>query len=213
MNFIGAARPSEVGGVQIRYVRDEAGAVSGGFARIEGGKMRGRADRNVELLPVALAWMATAGWPQQCKPLTVRARREICAAAGSVPRASPEPDFAERVRVMRLHFDRYCAFYGETHGARLFRKVAPWYAKRFGPAKPFKQDIITINSRADFETVLERYIGWRTQFCDERSELLPRTHGNPCAHRPRRCLVREPTTLPPTSPSLHPKKPRSAVSH
>jgi len=86
----------------------------------------------------------------------------------------PEPDFAERIRVMRLHFERYCSFYGEAHGARLFRKVAPWYAKRFGPAKPFKQDIISITSRADFEAVLTRYIEWRAQFCDERGELLPR---------------------------------------
>jgi len=84
MNFIGAARPSEVGGVQIYYQRDERGALRGGGARIEGGKMRGRADRNVELLPVALGWLAVAGWPQQCEPLTVRARREICAAAGGL---------------------------------------------------------------------------------------------------------------------------------
>src|SRR6185503_16557354 len=47
----------------------------------------------------------------------------------------PEPDFLERLRVLRRHFERYCEFYGEEHGARLFRKVAPWYAKRFGPAK------------------------------------------------------------------------------
>jgi len=84
MNFVGAARPSEVRGVQIRYERDEAGAVVGGMARIEGGKMGGRADRNVELLPVAIGWLAGAGWPQQCEPLTVRARREICAAAGGL---------------------------------------------------------------------------------------------------------------------------------
>src|SRR2546421_393477 len=37
----------------------------------------------------------------------------------------PEPDFTERVRVLRRHFERYCEFYGEAHGARLFRKVAP----------------------------------------------------------------------------------------
>jgi nifR3 family TIM-barrel protein len=82
-----------------------------------------------------------------------------------------EPDFAERVRVMRRHFERYCEFYGEAHGARLFRKVAPWYAKRFGPAKPFKQRIITITSRADFEAALTEYMKWRAQFCDERGEL------------------------------------------
>jgi len=86
----------------------------------------------------------------------------------------PEPDFTERVRVMRRHFERYVEFYGEEHGARLFRKVAPWYAKRFGPAKVFKQRIIAIKSRADFEAALAEYLGWRAQFCDERGELLPK---------------------------------------
>ncbi len=83
----------------------------------------------------------------------------------------PEPDFAERVRVMRRHFERYCTFYGEANGAKYFRRVAPWYAKRFGPAKPFKQRIITINSRADFEAVLAEYLAWRAQFCDEHGVL------------------------------------------
>jgi len=85
----------------------------------------------------------------------------------------PEPDFAERVRVMRLHFERYCDFYGEAHGARLFRKVAPWYARRFGPAKPFKQRILTLASRAGFDAILAEYIAWRAQFCDGRGDLLP----------------------------------------
>jgi nifR3 family TIM-barrel protein len=86
----------------------------------------------------------------------------------------PEPDFAERLRVLRRHFERYCEFYGEEHGARLFRKVAPWYARRFGPAKPFKQRIITIRSRADFEAVLAEYVTWRAQFCDDQGNLLPK---------------------------------------
>jgi nifR3 family TIM-barrel protein len=86
----------------------------------------------------------------------------------------PEPSFAERLRVLRRHFERYCEFYGEEHGARLFRKVAPWYAKRFGPAKLFKQRIITIRSRADFEAAVTEYLAWRAPFCDEHGELLPR---------------------------------------
>jgi nifR3 family TIM-barrel protein len=85
----------------------------------------------------------------------------------------PEPGLAERLRVLRRHFDRYCEFYGEEHGARLFRKVAPWYAKRFGPAKPFKRRIITIKSRGDFEAAIAEFLEWRKQFCDERGELLP----------------------------------------
>jgi tRNA-dihydrouridine synthase B len=83
----------------------------------------------------------------------------------------PEPDFSERLRVLRRHFDRYVEFYGEEHGARLFRKVAPWYAKRFGPAKPFKRSIITIKSRADFEAAVAGYLAWRAQFCDEQGVL------------------------------------------
>jgi tRNA-dihydrouridine synthase B len=86
----------------------------------------------------------------------------------------PEPNFAERIRVMRLHFERYCEFYGEVNGARLFRKVAPWYAKRFGPAKPFKLRIITISSRADFEAAIAEFVTWRAAFCDEAGELLPK---------------------------------------
>jgi nifR3 family TIM-barrel protein len=84
----------------------------------------------------------------------------------------PEPDFAERIRVLRRHFDRYVEFYGEERGAVFFRRVAPWYAKRFGPAKPFKQRILTIKSRADFEAVLAEYFAWRTQFCDANGMLL-----------------------------------------
>ncbi|MBX3750781.1 MAG: tRNA dihydrouridine synthase DusB [Opitutaceae bacterium] len=92
-------------------------------------------------------------------------------ATGELP---PEPDFNERLRVLRRHFERYVQFYGEAHGARLFRRVAPWYAKRFGPSKPFKQRITKINSAADFDAAIAEYVAWRAQFCDERGELLPR---------------------------------------
>ena len=92
-------------------------------------------------------------------------------ATGELP---PEPDFNERLRVLRRHFERYVQFYGEAHGARLFRRVAPWYAKRFGPAKPFKQRITKISSAADFDAAIAEYVAWRAQFCDERGELLPR---------------------------------------
>ncbi len=86
----------------------------------------------------------------------------------------PDATFAERLQVMRRHFERYVEFYGEERGAKFFRKVAPWYSRRFGPAKVFKQRIITITSRADFEAVLAEYQTWRARFCDERGELLPR---------------------------------------
>ena len=86
----------------------------------------------------------------------------------------PEPGFPERIRVLRRHFERYCEFYGEERGARLFRKVAPWYAKRFGPAKPFKQRILKIESKADFELAVSEYVTWRAGFCDSSGALLPK---------------------------------------
>jgi tRNA-dihydrouridine synthase B len=84
----------------------------------------------------------------------------------------PEPDFTERLRVLRRHFERYVEFYGEAHGARLFRKVAPWYAKRFGPSKPFKHRIVTLTSRADFDAAIVEFLAWRAPFCDEHGVLL-----------------------------------------
>jgi len=49
----------------------------------------------------------------------------------------PDPRFEERVRVMCRHLDLMIEVFGETHGCRMFRKVAPWYSKRFGPANEF----------------------------------------------------------------------------
>ena len=91
----------------------------------------------------------------------------------------PEPDFAERVRVLCRHFERDCEFYGEEQGSKLFRKVAPWYAKRFGPSKPFKARIISIKSRADFESALAEFLEWRRPFCDEAGNLLPKFTPDP----------------------------------
>src|SRR5262249_22736707 len=95
---------------------------------------------------------------------------------GALP---PEPGFAERVQVLRRHFDRHVEFYGEEHGARLFRKVAPWYAKRFGPARPVQHAVTRITSRVDFEAALAELVAWRAQFCDECGELLPKFQPGP----------------------------------
>jgi len=86
----------------------------------------------------------------------------------------PEPPFAERVRVMCRHLDLMVKVFGEELGCRMFRKVAPWYAKRFGPANEFNKRVVQVSTRAEFLTVLEDYQRWRQQFLDERGELLPR---------------------------------------
>ena len=86
----------------------------------------------------------------------------------------PEPAFAERVRVMCRHLDLMIEVFGEELGCRMFRKVAPWYAKRFGPCHEFNKRVVQISTRAEFHEVLENYIRWRQQFLDENGELLPR---------------------------------------
>jgi nifR3 family TIM-barrel protein len=86
----------------------------------------------------------------------------------------PEPSFTERIRVMCRHFDLMIEVFGEEHGCRMFRKVAPWYSKRFGPANEFNKRIVRLSSRAEFEEILSDYKNWRAQFVDENGELLPR---------------------------------------
>jgi tRNA-dihydrouridine synthase B len=86
----------------------------------------------------------------------------------------PEPPFTERVRIMRRHLDLMIEVFGEELGCRMFRKVAPWYAKRFGPCHEFNKKVVQMATRAQFDEILENYICWRKQFVDEHGELLPR---------------------------------------
>jgi nifR3 family TIM-barrel protein len=85
----------------------------------------------------------------------------------------PEPGLEDRVRVMSRHLDLMIEVFGEDHGCRLFRKVAPWYSKRFGPANVFNKRVVTISSRGEFQKVLTDYLDWRTQFLDEDGQLKP----------------------------------------
>jgi len=86
----------------------------------------------------------------------------------------PEPSFEERVRVMCRHLDLMVEVFGEDLGCRMFRKVAPWYAHRFGPANEFKKRVVLHSTRAEFHEILTWYQGWRRQFLDEQGQLLPR---------------------------------------
>jgi nifR3 family TIM-barrel protein len=86
----------------------------------------------------------------------------------------PEPSFEERVRVMCRHFELMIQVFGEEYGCRMFRKVAPWYSKRFGPANEFNKRAVQIASRAEFYELLDQYRRWRAQFLDANGELKAR---------------------------------------
>lgn len=96
-------------------------------------------------------------------------------ATGVLP---PEPAFEERVRVMTRHLDLMVEVFGERDGCMMFRKVAPWYARRFGPAAEFKRRVVQLKTRAEFDEILTSYRAWRAPFLDAEGQLLPR-------HRPR----------------------------
>lgn len=89
-------------------------------------------------------------------------------------RLEPEPGFEERLRVMRRHFDRMIAVFGESKACLMFRKVAPWYSKRFGPAKPFNRKIVRLSSKEEFEEILAEFLEWRRPFLGDDEQLLPR---------------------------------------
>jgi len=91
----------------------------------------------------------------------------------------PEARFEERIRVLQRHFDLMIEVFGEELGCRMFRKVAPWYSRRFGPVHEFNKQIVRISTRGDFERVLAGYIQWRKQFVDENGDLLPRFQPRP----------------------------------
>jgi hypothetical protein len=86
----------------------------------------------------------------------------------------PEPTFAERIRVLCRHLDLMVEVFGEELGCRMFRKIAPWYAKRFGPSHEFNKRVVHVATQAQFQTVLANYIRWREQFLDANGELQVR---------------------------------------
>ncbi len=105
---------------------------------------------------------------------SVRPVAESDQAAGSTLQLPPEPPFSERVRVLCRHLDLMVEIFGEELGCRMFRKVAPWYSKRFGPCHEFNKHVVKVSTRAQFQQILEDYIGWRRQFLDDTGELQAR---------------------------------------
>jgi nifR3 family TIM-barrel protein len=86
----------------------------------------------------------------------------------------PEATFDERIVVMNRHLDLMIEVFGEELGCMMFRKVAPWYAKRFGPVAPFNKRVVQLSTRTEFDEIVASYRQWRSQFCDEAGELTAR---------------------------------------
>jgi hypothetical protein len=74
---------------------------------------------------------------------------------------------------MRRHLELMVEVFGQEHGCRMFRKVGPWYARRFGPANDFNKRIVKLSTVVEFEEILEHYCVWRRQFLDDKGRLKP----------------------------------------
>jgi len=72
---------------------------------------------------------------------------------------------------MRRHLDRMVEVFGESQGCRMFRKIAPWYARRFGPAREFNRRVVLLATRAEFEEIVQAFLQWRLQFLNEDGQL------------------------------------------
>ena len=99
-------------------------------------------------------------------------------STGQLP---PEPDFEQRVRVMRRHLELMVDVFSEEHGCRLFRKIGPWHSKRFGPANEFNKRIVKLSNMAEFNAILDDYRRWRRPFLDDDGKLKPRYRPAPLA--------------------------------
>jgi len=86
----------------------------------------------------------------------------------------PEPGFEDRVRFMTRHLDHIVGMSGEARGCMMFRKMAPLYARHFGPASFFKKRVVSLARRAEFDQIMADYRAWRAQFLDAQGHLLPR---------------------------------------
>jgi tRNA-dihydrouridine synthase B len=86
---------------------------------------------------------------------------------------APDPEIEERLRVMCRHLELNVEVFGEVRGCLMFRKIGPWYAKRFGPASEFNKRIVKLSTVAEFHEILDHYRRWRMQFVDETGQLKP----------------------------------------
>ena len=68
---------------------------------------------------------------------------------------------------MRDHFYHICRFRRELSAVIEFRKRVSWYARQMHPCQVLKEQMRTINTPADFEEVLARFLDWRLRHDDD----------------------------------------------
>jgi tRNA-dihydrouridine synthase B len=81
----------------------------------------------------------------------------------------PPPSLEEICQLMRDHFYHMVNYRGVWPAICEFRKRVSWYAKQMHPCQQLRNDMRVINTPADFESVLSRFLDWRRER-DESSD-------------------------------------------
>jgi nifR3 family TIM-barrel protein len=76
----------------------------------------------------------------------------------------PEPPTIEqKCRLMIDHFHNMVRFRNEHAAAMEFRKRISWYAKQMNPCRRLRDEMRVINSAADFDSAVSRFLDWRLE--------------------------------------------------
>jgi nifR3 family TIM-barrel protein len=79
---------------------------------------------------------------------------------GKIP---PPPSIEQKCRMVQDHFYNIVRFRNERCAIGEFRKRISWYAKQMHPCRMLKDDIRVIDSPADFDSAISRFLDWRLQ--------------------------------------------------
>jgi tRNA-dihydrouridine synthase B len=82
---------------------------------------------------------------------------------GTIP---DEPTIEQKCQLIRDHFHNLCRFRSERSAVLQFRKRISWYAKQMNPCRMLRDEMRVIDSAADFESAITRFLDWRLEFDD-----------------------------------------------
>jgi nifR3 family TIM-barrel protein len=93
---------------------------------------------------------------------------------GEIPAA---PSLEAKCQLMRDHFYNIGRFQNERNAVVEFRKRVSWYAKQMHPCRMLKEEVRVINSAADFERAVTRFLAWRAEHDEDvrRGRVPPDT--------------------------------------
>jgi nifR3 family TIM-barrel protein len=75
-----------------------------------------------------------------------------------------QPTIEEKCQMIRRHFDTIVRYRDERIALLEFRQRISWYAKTMHPCRCLRDPMRTIQSRQEFEEIINRFLDWRRQY-------------------------------------------------